>query len=116
MYVCGQDDCNAHVIIQFAVKRTGGKWWTRGVVSYPRPILKVKDWGQLSSLQTFWGFMQVLAFCIYVCTLCMYIMYVHYMYIHIPNVCTNTVRIWRCFLEQVIPELGKSNLNFRIVK
>lgn len=83
MYVCGQDDCNAYVV---AVKRTGGKW-TRGVVSYPRPILKVKDWGQLSSLQTFWGFMQVLAFCMYVC------MYVTCTYIHIPNVCTNTLLV-----------------------
>lgn len=64
-YVCCQDGCNAHVIIQFTVKQTGGKW-TRGVVSYPRPILKVKDWGQLSSLQTFWGFMQVLAYGMYV--------------------------------------------------
>lgn len=89
------------LFIQFAVKRTGGKW-TRGVVSYPRPILKVKDWGQLSSLQTFWAFMQVLAFCMYVCTNTLLV----HMYI----------RIWRCFLEQVIPELGKSNLNFRMVK
>ena len=86
MYVCGQDDCNAHVI---AVKRTGGKW-TRGVVSYPTPILKVKDWGQLSSLQTFWGFMQDLAFCMYVCTLhvhtYIYLMYVQILYLCI---CTN---------------------------